>query len=248
MNSRETAQVIMYLKGVYPRYYSAMNNEQMELQIKVWTDLFSEYSVEAVMSGVRTFATTDASGFPPVPGQIIENMYRVAHLTDDSAIKAWNLVRRAINMPRDQYGLAYDALPEDVRETLGTKENAIATLTSWGMVPTEQFETVVQSNFLRSYEAVKRGRTKEKYMPKKVLAGRGNVYKELSQKTTPNVEIGTIEINTGTEELVKKLADRKPEKHHHSKPATETEKYSSLSDENRAKMDKLFARLNGTTE
>ena len=183
-----------------------MNNEQMELQIKVWTDLFSEYSVEAVMSGVRTFATTDASGFPPVPGQIIENMYRVAHLTDDSAIKAWNLVRRAINMPRDQYGLAYDALPEDVRETLGTKENAIATLTSWGMVPTEQFETVVQSNFLRSYESVKRGRTKEKYMPKKVLVGRGSVYKELSQKITPNVEIGTIEIDTGTEELVKKLA------------------------------------------
>ena len=238
----------MYLKGVYPRYYSAMNNEQMELQIKVWTDLFSEYSVEAVMSGVRTFATTDASGFPPVPGQIIENMYRVAHLTDDSAIKAWNLIRRAINMPRDQYGLAYDALPADIQEALGTRDMAISTLSSWGLVPIENFETVVQSNFLRSYEAVRRGKTKEMMMPRGVAAGRDAVQKELTAREEPSVEIGMIEIDTGPQELVRRLADRQPEKHHHSREQSKDERFSSLSDENMKKLSKLYERLGNPTQ
>ena len=186
MDKTDTRHVITYIAGAYPKFYSSVTERSLQGQIATWADLLQDYDINEVMAGVRGFISADCSGFPPTPGQIIEYMHKVTHPVDKSGVAAWALVRRAVNSPRDQYEAAFDALPELIQETLGGKQQGVAQLQAWGSdaMTTQSFETVVQSNFLRSYDATQKRLATEQKMPKSVLALRGEVLRRLESKTS----------------------------------------------------------------
>lgn len=189
MTRDETYQVLAYLAGAYPRYYTKVTQKSMNMQLITWTDVLEEYSFEDVMRGVKGYISTDASGFPPPLGQIVGNMHRVMHPDDMSGLAAWNLVRRALNSPRDQYDAAFAALPEIVQKTLGGKENGVAQLRAWSVCDISTFETVEQSNFLRMFDATEKRVSLDMRTPRKVLAIRGELQKELEEIREERKEI-----------------------------------------------------------
>ena len=80
----ETKKIIAYIAGAYPRYFASVSRQSVDRQAIVWNDALADYSVDAVLTGVKSYISVDSSGFPPSPGQIIEHIHFVGNPRDHS--------------------------------------------------------------------------------------------------------------------------------------------------------------------
>lgn len=174
----ETKKIIAYIAGAYPRYFANVSRQSVDRQAIVWNDALADYSVDAVMTGVRSYISVDSSGFPPSPGQIIEHIHFVGNPRDHSGTEAWALVRKAVNVPWDQYEASFATLPKAAQIAVGSPES----LKELAQMDTQRFETVAQSNFLRMYEAAKIRDNKEQRVPNAAIAVRERLQKELGER------------------------------------------------------------------
>lgn len=178
MTINETKKVMAYIAAAYPRYFANVTKESAERQAIPWFDALGEYSVGAVMTGVKSYISADNSGFPPTPGQIIHYIHFTGHPADHSGTEAWALVRKAVNCPWDQMEASFMTLPETVRKAVG---NA-ASLKELAMMDSQRFETVAQSNFLRMYDAEQKRAATEQRVPAAAIAARKRIEEELEMR------------------------------------------------------------------
>ena len=178
MELAETKKVLAYIACVFPRYYANVTKASADKQAIVWTDLLADYSVDAVMTGVKSYMSVDSSGFPPSPGQIIEHIHFVGNPRDHSGTEAWALVRKAVNVPWDQYEASFATLPRAAQIAVGSPES----LKELAQMDTQRFETVAQSNFLRMYEAAQIRANKERREPNAAISMRERLQKELEAR------------------------------------------------------------------
>ena len=180
MTFEETQRVLAYITAAYPRYYANVSTDSARNMATVWADTFVDYSVEAVMTGVKGYISADGSGFPPAPGQIISYIHMIGHPADHSGTEAWALVRRAVNVPWDQFEASFATLPKCVQIAVGSPES----LKEMAKMDLQQFETVAQSNFLRMYDAAKRREKTEDKFSNAVLSAKPRVTQELLERST----------------------------------------------------------------
>ena len=195
MELSETRKVMAYIAAAFPKYFQNVTKQSAEKQAIVWNEALAEYSIQAVLVGVKSFIASDSSGFPPTPGQIIEYIHFTGNPRDNSGTEAWALVRKAVNVPWDQFEASYAMLPRAAQIAVGSAES----LKELAQMDMQKFETVAQSNFLRMYDAAKRREAKEQVMPNAALAAREAIHKELEArrptvqaieaKTVPQVEM-----------------------------------------------------------
>lgn len=178
MDLVETKKVLAYVAAAFPRYYSNVTRTAADRQALVWNDALADYSVDAVMTGVKSYISVDSSGFPPSPGQIIEHIHFVGNPRDHSGTEAWALVRKAVNVPWDQFDASYATLPRAAQIAVGSPES----LKELAQMDTQRFETVAQSNFLRMYEAAQIRSHKEQREPNAAISMRERLQKELEAR------------------------------------------------------------------
>ena len=180
MTFEETQRVLAYITAAYPRYYANVSTDSARNMVTVWADTFMDYSVEAVMTGVKGYISADGSGFPPSPGQVVKYIHIVGNPADNSGTEAWALVRRAVNVPWDQFEASFATLPKCVQIAVGGPES----LKEMAKMDLQQFETVAQSNFLRMYDAAKRREKTEDKFSNAVLSAKPRVTQELLERST----------------------------------------------------------------
>lgn len=164
MNKQECKKIMAFIATTFPKYYKDFGKDLFEKQVSVWTDLLGEYDANEVYSGVRAYITAEASAFPPTPGQVVEYMHRLRHLTDTSGAEAWAIVRKAVRHSGYNAKSAFEALPPLVKRAVGDAES----LRAMAMMDIDKMETVAQSNFLRTYEAIKRREAIEERYPQPI--------------------------------------------------------------------------------
>ena len=179
MTVDETKKILAYIANVYPRYYSNVSADSAKRMAITWCDVLQEYSVDAIMAGVKAYISADASGFPPAPGQIISYIHLVGNPRDHSGTEAWALVRRAVNVPWDQFEASYNTLPKVVQRAVGSAES----LKEMALMDLERFETVAQSNFLRMYDAVRKREATESRIAAEVHYARPMIEQELYKRS-----------------------------------------------------------------
>lgn len=183
MELAETKKVLAYIACVFPRYYANVTKTSADKQAIVWTDLLKDYSVDAVMTGVRSYISVDSSGFPPSPGQIIEHIHFVGNPRDHSGTEAWALVRKAVNVPWDQFEASFATLPRAAQIAVGSPES----LKELAQMDTQRFETVAQSNFLRMYDAAQIRANKERREPSAAMMVRERLQEELEARRSKDL-------------------------------------------------------------
>ena len=180
MTRADTEKVLAYITAAYPRYFSELRTvSAVQNMINAWTDVFTDYSVDVVMTGVKGYISADSSGFPPSPGQVVEYIHIVGNPADQSGTEAWALVRRAVNVPWDQFEASFATLPKTVQVAVGSPDS----LKEMAKMDLQQFETVAQSNFLRMYDAARRREATENRFPNAVIGAKPRVMQELSDRT-----------------------------------------------------------------
>lgn len=148
MTKEETVKILMVIQASYPNF----KVENKNLAVNTWHTMLEDYDKDLIMASLKAFIATDSSGFAPSIGQIINKATELyQHTSGNSELseaEAWSLVSKALR--NGVYGSEqeFNKLPETVQKAVGSHEM----LRVWAT--DESFnESVVSSNFMRSYRA-----------------------------------------------------------------------------------------------
>ena len=141
-------KALITISAAYPNF----RPQDMTDTAKVWNELLLGYQDEEIAIALQAYILSDTSGFAPSIGQIIALVPRHNTGNGMSDLEAWGLVSRAVR--NGTYGAEeeFARLPGDVRAAIGSP----AQLREWASIDEGDLQTVAQSNFLRSYRAVKK--------------------------------------------------------------------------------------------
>lgn len=167
MNREETLAIMAVLKAAYPGYYRDMSRKDAEGVVSLWASMFADEPAEVVAVAVKAHIASDRKGFPPHIGAIRDAIVKLKKPQElgMSELEAWSLVRRAIRGaymedwsrkfvdgvpdPRRSAEVNFEGLPPMLQRIVGSPEQ----LAEWNKVDCDKIDTVIQSNFMRSFRA-----------------------------------------------------------------------------------------------
>lgn len=159
MTEQDTKSVLAYLSATWD-----MSKDKDPRQVlAVWHDIFAEDDVRLVQAAVKLYVNQEK--FQPKPADIRVKMKELMTGRERTEMEAWSQVRRAIrgasmenwsrtlteNGPGKPSAVVnFEKLPPEIQLVVGGPEQ----LAEWERLDSKQLETVVQSNFMRSYRSV----------------------------------------------------------------------------------------------
>lgn len=146
MTREETVKIIRIMCDCYPNYKPNNLSETVD----VWNMMLNNYSYEQVSVALKAYINSDISGFAPSIGQLIGKIQTISQPQELDGMTAWGLVSKALR--NGTYGAVeeFNKLPPLVKQAVGMPDN----LKNWATSDYQTIETVIQSNFLRTYETV----------------------------------------------------------------------------------------------
>ena len=156
MTREDTIKILSVLRGAYPAFYRDITKQEAESTIALWASMFEEEPYELVGAAVKAFIAADGKGFPPAIGQIKERIRQITTPEEMTEQEAWALVSKALR--NSTYGSEeeFKKLPQEIQAVVHDPGQ----LRQWAMSPADEVETVIASNFQRSFRA-KQKTTKE---------------------------------------------------------------------------------------
>jgi hypothetical protein len=144
----------------YPNYKPV----DMAETIDVWQMMLEDFSYQQVAMALKAYIMSDTSGFAPSIGQLVGKMQMISTPNELNEMEAWALVSKAIR--NGYYGAEteFAKLPEMVQKAIGQPSQ----LRQWAHSDMESIETVIQSNFMRSYRMVVKREKEVQRMPSDV--------------------------------------------------------------------------------
>jgi hypothetical protein len=210
MTREQVGKLLMTIQAYYPNY----NPPDKEITLNAWYIMLAEYPEELVLQALRACIATNTSGFAPDVGQIMSKIQTISQPQELDGMAAWGLVSKALR--NGTYGAVeeFNKLPPLVKQAVGMPDN----LKNWATSDYQTIETVIQSNFLRTYETVVKRANEIKRMPDSIKSliekTNANSYKaQIEQKFQRDInalqikENTLIGQNTSTEEYIEAPQD-----------------------------------------
>ena len=170
MTKDETKKLLMMIEAAYPQ----SKFENPAETIAAWHFLLEEYPANVVMAAFQIYVKTNNTGFAPSVSQIIGCMHKPSEIEQLSEGEAWNLVKRAIQ--NSGYGAEeeFEKLPPIIQRCVGSANM----LHQWALTDSDEVNTVIMSNFQRTYRAVLSKQDFNNKVPEKI----SDVVKGLADK------------------------------------------------------------------
>ena len=149
MNTEETMAVMGVLKAAYPAYYKDMSRRDAEGIVGLWQAMFADDPAEIVAAAVKAHIATDKKGFPPHIGAIKEAIVKLTAPQEMTEAEAWARIFKATQNSTWNAQEEFDKLPQILQRLVGSPNQ----LREWAAMPADEVQTVVASNFQRSYRA-----------------------------------------------------------------------------------------------
>lgn len=150
MNKEEVYKLIFVTKSVYPQVYSKFTGADFDNMALAWHMAFEDFDYNAISLALKAYITTNPSGFPPVPAQLIQIATQKSPKKEMSSNEAWGLVFKAIQNGLYGYKEEYEKLPELCQKAIGSPES----LRELANLDTSTVISVEGSHFKRNYEAL----------------------------------------------------------------------------------------------
>lgn len=163
MTRDDTIRILSVLRGAYPGFYRDISRQEAESTIALWGCMFEE-PYEIVAAAVKAFISADVKGFPPAIGQIKEKILAITSKPEMNELEAWGYVSNALR--NSAYGSReeFDKLPPEVQAAVHDPEQ----LRCWAMMESDEVQTVVASNFMRSFRARQKAQKEYTALPAEV--------------------------------------------------------------------------------
>lgn len=148
MNSRDMMAILDKARAFYPAFFEKKTDEALLEIAESWATLFARISTAVFANAFQ--ATILSSKFFPTPSEVCEKLGATAKQAELTEQEAWGLVREALKRGRSDNGAAWDSLPSQVQRAVG---NA-GVLRDWALMDAGTVNSVIASNFMRSYRMV----------------------------------------------------------------------------------------------
>lgn len=145
MTRDEAIAILAVLKIAYPAFYKTMSDEEIDDVINLWGIMFESDSAKIVTEAVKALICT--LKYPPTIADVKEKIAAITHPQTMTEMEAWQLVRQAISYYRAEETFAQ--LPPILQKIVGSP----SVLRQWAQMEAETVDSVIQSNFMRSYKA-----------------------------------------------------------------------------------------------
>ena len=149
MDRSDVLKIMAVLRGAYPAFYRDISKAEANDTVNLWMDMFADSDSSIVGAAVKSLISADTKGFAPTIGQVKEKMRFILSKNEMSAQEAWNLVLKAVRNSLYGAGKEFDKLPERLQRLVGSPNQ----LREWAMMDAGALNSVVASNFQRSYKA-----------------------------------------------------------------------------------------------
>ena len=149
MTEAEVTKMFYMVKSAYPRTYKDFGKTETDNFIAAWSMVFADIPAETAFKGLKIYLSTEKTGFPPSPGQIIDCIQRLEPDRYDGEDKAWQLVERAVANSIYNAEEEFKRLPDAVKRVVYQP----ARLREWAQMDVATFQSVEGSNFKRAYRA-----------------------------------------------------------------------------------------------
>ena len=150
MTIEEAVKIITLIRMNYPDTMKGMSDNERLAYAKMWHSFFEHDDADLVAEAVRSFMATSMERFAPNIGQIKEQMRKLTKPEQMSESEAWGLVYNALRNGSYGYKEEFDKLPPMVQRIVGSPEM----IREWAQLDGETVQSVVASNFQRSYRAI----------------------------------------------------------------------------------------------
>lgn len=161
MTNREVQIILSMIETNWQKF---PNQEAAEY---LWSEEFKDDPFELVRTAVKNLISSDTGEFRPTIGKVRRKMHDIVYGRPISETEAWQLVRDSFHEaqtdPENLGGArsAWKKLPEDIQKLVSPRQ-----LLEWGWMDTAQLDSVIQSNFLRSYRDVRDRKYERESLPK----------------------------------------------------------------------------------
>ncbi len=165
MTRQETLRIMAVLRAAYPQYYAKQTTEDLQGIVSLWEEMFADEPYQVVAMATKALIKTRVSTFPPGIGEINEKILQITQPEEMTEMEAWSQVRRAIYgasmdpssrkvtngelSEKTSAEVNFDRLPDILQRIVNSPEQ----LAAWARLTEDDLDTVVQSNFMRSYRA-----------------------------------------------------------------------------------------------
>lgn len=157
MQREDVVKVLMMIQAAYPNY----KPQDKTVAVNTWYMMLKDYECSVVEAALKMYIATDTSGFAPAIGQIIDKIKSVTSPNELNGMEAWSIVSKALR--NGYYGAEqeFEKLPVTVQKAVGSQDN----LRNWAQSDSKSIETVIQSNFMRTYETELKRQNEELKIP-----------------------------------------------------------------------------------
>jgi hypothetical protein len=147
MNREETAAIMSILQAAYPRFYINQTEKDMTAALNLWATMFEDNPAQLVTEAVKALLTTLV--YPPTIADVKSKILLLTRPPDLTEQESWNLVMKAISSANYYAQENFDKLSPILQRLVGSPNQ----LREWAQMDTEDLQSVVSSNFHRSYTA-----------------------------------------------------------------------------------------------
>ena len=160
MTLDETVKLLALIQVYYPRF---ADGRDIQVTAKAWHMIFENDDYQVAQKAVIAYVATETKGFPPMPGALKDLMIQKPDTM--SALQAWHLVRKATENGWYHSEEEFSKLPPLCQRIVGSP----GTLKDWATMDLSELETVVGSNFQRSYKQLEQSNAYYQKLPQPVL-------------------------------------------------------------------------------
>lgn len=171
MTPEETIKILSIIKAAYPQWAKDLKASDAKMMVTLWNDMLQDYEYNLVQIAIKKVIATNK--FPPSVAEVIEaiNYIKTGGQSEMTEIEAWGLVRKAIKNSAYNAEEEFNRLPEKIQQAIGSHN----VLHNWSQESINGIETVIGSNFMRSYKQTVIRKKEEKQLPSSIKKMLGNV-------------------------------------------------------------------------
>lgn len=193
MTKREIAEMLTVIQANYPDTAKGQSDAAFKSKVTLWYEFFQNYPKELVHAAAMAFIANDTKGFMPNIGQINDYIQKLRGQENMTEGEAWSYVAKAIRNSAYNSAEEFAKLPERIQRLVGSHNQ----LREWALMDAEIVQSVVSSNFQRTFRARQKSDVEYERLPSRVklLAQRfaGEVFKAMPEVPKYALEEGDYE-------------------------------------------------------
>jgi hypothetical protein len=149
MTKKEAAKLLAIMQANYYDSMRNMTDEAIMVVVELWAKVFANDSFESVSAAVMAHMATDTNRFMPPVGVIKNMLVKINSPAEMTEGEAWGYVSKALRNSIYNAEKEFEKLPDAVQRVVGSPNQ----LREWAAVDLAELQTVIASNFQRSFRA-----------------------------------------------------------------------------------------------